>query len=69
MLGHARSFYKDDPGVENMKPLAFTALALVSTPGLAAPAITAQYGDLIGAGAMMLIGTITLILARRRTSA
>ena len=52
-----------------MKPLAFTALALVSTPGLAAPAITAQYGDLIGAGAMMLTGTITLILARRRTSA
>lgn len=51
-----------------MKPLMLTVLALLSAPAMAEPLNATQYGDQFGLFALLTIGALSLILARRRAA-
>lgn len=51
-----------------MKPLTFTALAAISVPGLASPISGTATGEFIGLATILLVGAVSLVMARRRSA-
>lgn len=49
-----------------MKPLTFTLLAAISVPGLASPISGTAAGEIIGLSTILMVGAVSLIMARRR---
>lgn len=51
-----------------MRSLMLAVLAVLSAPAIAEPVTAIQFGDQFGLIAVLLIGGISLILARRKSS-